>query len=180
MRFMNTAEGPTDPVGELVSAEQSLGLDYLPLAMNPLGLYGVESRTLGGQQTRHYPHPAAAAFDLVVVGGDPASHLMALMPACVVPNKEQGLLAPLLELLGTPPKKLRGYSAHRTAIDEPQPGFSHLRADTFRSRRGPSARVILSRLLLQKTHRLCGIRPRSHGCHYSASHDTCSECALDR
>src|SRR5215203_4155971 len=160
MRFMDTAEGPTDPVGELVSAEQSLGLDYLPLAMNPLGLYGVEPRTLGGQQTRHFPHPTAAGYDLVVVGGDPASHLMALMPACVVPNKEQGLLTPLLELLGTPPKKLRSHSAHRTAIDEPQPGFSHLRQIHSVAGEGLRLEVVLFCLFLQKTHRLCGICPR--------------------
>ena len=39
MRLVDTAEGPTDPVGELVSAEQSLRLDYLAFAVDPLGLY---------------------------------------------------------------------------------------------------------------------------------------------
>jgi hypothetical protein len=99
MRLMDTAEGATDPVGKLISADQPLGLNYLAFAMNPLGLYRIEPRTFGGQQTRHYPDPAATIFDVAVVGGDPASHPMALMPACVVPNKEQGLLASPLELL---------------------------------------------------------------------------------
>src|SRR5215217_2151448 len=95
MRLMDTVEGSTDSIGELVSSKQPLGLNYLPLAMNPLRLYCVEPRTFGGQQTWHYPYPLAAGFDLAVVGVDPLSHLMALMRACVVPNKEQSLLLPL-------------------------------------------------------------------------------------
>jgi hypothetical protein len=46
MRLMDTAEGPTDPVGELISAEQPLGLNYLAFAMNPLGLYRTLSHGL--------------------------------------------------------------------------------------------------------------------------------------
>jgi hypothetical protein len=33
MRLLDTSEGPTDPLGELVSAEQSLRLDYLAFAV---------------------------------------------------------------------------------------------------------------------------------------------------
>src|SRR5215204_5836466 len=159
MRLMDTAEGATDPVGKLISADQPLGLNYLAFAMNPLGLYRIEPRTFGGQQTRHYPDPAATIFDVAVVGGDPASHPMALMPACVVPNKEQGLLASPLELLAAPPKKLSSYSAHRPAIDKPQPSLFKLEQIHPVAGEGLRLRIILSRLLLHKTHRLCGIRP---------------------
>ncbi len=84
------------------------------------------------------------------------------MPAGVLPDQKQSLLAPLLELLAAPPKKLRAYSAHRTTIDEPQPALFKLgqihpvAGEGLRSFAG----LILSRLLLQKMHRLCGIRPR--------------------
>src|SRR5678815_4238413 len=105
MLFVSTAEGPANPLGKLVSTKQPLGLNYLPLAMDPLGLYCVEPRALGGQQRRHYPEPMAAGFDLAVVGGDPASHFMAFVPACVVPDEKQSLLAPLPEPVATPPKK---------------------------------------------------------------------------
>src|SRR3712207_8872565 len=57
MLFVSTAEDPADPVGKLVNTEQPLGLNYLPLAMNPLRLDRIEPRALGGQQTRHYSHP---------------------------------------------------------------------------------------------------------------------------
>src|SRR5215210_3988043 len=97
MLLVSTAEDPANPVGELVSTEQPLGLNYFAFAMNPLRLDGIEPRALGRQQTPHYPDPMAAGFDFAVVGGDPASHLMAFMPACVVPDKKQSLLAPLLE-----------------------------------------------------------------------------------
>ena len=46
MRLVDTAEGPTDPVGELVSAEQSLRLDYLAFAVDPRGLYRTLSQGL--------------------------------------------------------------------------------------------------------------------------------------
>ncbi len=124
---MSTAEDPANPVGELVSTEQLLGLNYLTFAMNPLRLDGIEPWALGGQQTRHYPDPMAAGFDLAVVGGDPASHLMAFMPGGVVPDKKQSLLAPLLEPVATPPKKPCGYGAHRPTVHEPQPGLFELR-----------------------------------------------------
>ena len=65
---MRTSEGPADSVGELISFEQSLGLCNLAFAVDPLGLYGVEPRALGGQQARYYPNPMAAYFDLAVVG----------------------------------------------------------------------------------------------------------------
>src|SRR5215204_514819 len=150
MRLMDTVEGSTDSIGELVSSKQALGLNYLPLAMNPLRLYCVEPRTFGGQQTWHYPYPLAAGFDLAVVGVDPLSHLMALMRACVVPNKEQSLLAPPLELLAAPREKLRSYSAHGAAIDEPQPGLSYPRQIHPVAGEGLGLRVVLCGLLLKQ------------------------------
>lgn len=52
MLFVSTAEDPANPVGELVSTEQPLGLNYLAFAMNPLRLDGIEPWALGGQN-RH-------------------------------------------------------------------------------------------------------------------------------
>ena len=126
MLFVSTAEDFANSLGELVSTEQPLGLSYLAFAMNPLGLYCIEPRALGGQQTRHYPDPMATGFDTAVVGADPASDLMAFMPACVVPDKKQSLLAPLFEPLTAPRKKQRGYGAHGSIIHEPQPSFLKL------------------------------------------------------
>src|SRR5919107_669400 len=160
MRFVDTAEGPADPIGEFVSAEQPLGLDHLSLAVNPFGLDGVEPRTLLGKQAGHYPHSAATIFDLAVVGGHPVTHLMAFMPAGVVPDQKQGILAPLFELLAAPLKKLRGYGAHRPTINEPQPGLFELGQIHPVASECLRLGVVLSRLLLQKTRRVCGIRPR--------------------
>src|SRR5215204_1830895 len=159
MLFVSTAEDLANPVGELVSTQQPLGLNYLAFAMNPLRLYCVEPRALGGQQTRHYPEPMAAGFDLAVVGGDPASHLMAFMPGGIVPDKKQSLFAPLVEPVAAPPKKPCGYGAHRAAVHEPQPGLFELWQ--MQPVTGESLRlgIVLSRLFLKEVHRLCGIRP---------------------
>src|SRR5918993_903288 len=97
MLFVSTAEDPANPICELVSAEQPLGLDHLAFGVDPLGLYRVEPRALDGQQARHYPNPTAASFDTAVVGDDPISHLTALVPASVVPDEKQGPLASRLE-----------------------------------------------------------------------------------
>src|SRR5688572_23682270 len=105
MLVMRTTEDPADSVGELISAKRSLGLRDLAFAVDPLGLYRIEPRALGGQRARYYPNPQAAGFDLAVVGVDPDSHLMALVPAGIVPDKQQGLLAPRLEPLAAPLEK---------------------------------------------------------------------------
>jgi hypothetical protein len=60
------------------------------------------------------------------VGVDPTSHLMAFVPACVVPDQKQGLLTPRLEPLATPPKKLRGYGAQRALSGRPSTNLSQL------------------------------------------------------
>ena len=79
MFFVITAEDFANPLGELVSTEQPLSLNYLAFAVNPLGLYCIEPRALGRQQTWHYPDPMAAGFDTAVVGADPASDLSWLL-----------------------------------------------------------------------------------------------------
>ena len=86
MLVVRTTEDRADPVCQLVCAEQSLGLRDLAFAVDPLGLYSIEPRALGGQKARYYPNPPAAGFNPAVVGGDPVTHLSALVPACVVPD----------------------------------------------------------------------------------------------
>ena len=52
MLVMRTIEDTTNPVGELVSFRQSLGLDHFALAVYPLGFYGAKprARCLGKRQ----------------------------------------------------------------------------------------------------------------------------------
>src|SRR5687768_1790386 len=123
MLVVRTTEDPANPIRELISAKQSLGLNYLAFGVDPLGLYSVEPRALGGQRARYYPNPMAAGFDPAVVGIDPIAHLSAFVPACVVPDQQQGLLAPLPKPLATPSQKPRGYGANRPTIHEPYPGL---------------------------------------------------------
>ena len=67
MLFVSTAEGLTNSVGKLVSTEQPLGLNYLPLAINPLRLDRIEPRaiSLPAIGTDH------AATLLLTVGDNP-------------------------------------------------------------------------------------------------------------
>src|SRR5215207_351871 len=162
MLVMRTTEDPADPLSKLVSAKQSLGLRDLAFAVDPLGLYGVEPRALGGQQARYYPNPLAAGFDLAVVGVDPTSHLMAFVPACVVPDQKQGLLTPRLEPLATPPKKLRGYGAHQAAIYKPKPALFELRQIQPVAGERLRLGIVLPRLFLEEAHRLARLSPGVH------------------
>src|SRR5215208_3793104 len=127
MLVVRTIEDPADSVSELISAKQSLGLCNLAFGVDPLGLYSIEPRALGGQQARYYPYPMAAGFDFSVVRCDPLSQLSAFVPACVVPDKQQGLLASRLESVATPPEKLRAYGAQWAAVHEPQPALFEFR-----------------------------------------------------
>jgi hypothetical protein len=159
MFVMRTTKDPANSIGKLVSAQQSLGLCDLAFAVGPLRFYCVEPRALGRQQAANYPHPTATFSNLAIVGGDPGTHLMAFMPACVVPDKKQRLLAPLLEPVAAPPKKLRGYGAHGPAIDEPEPRLLKLRQIKPVAGEGLRLGIVLSRFLLNEAHRLSGIRP---------------------
>src|SRR5215208_2962955 len=121
MLVMRTIEDPTDPVGKLVSAQESVGFDHLPLAVYPFGLDGVQPRILLGQQTAYDPHPLAALLDSAIMSSEPAPELPGDMPTCVVPDQEQDLLAYSFELLATPGEELGRYGTHGPPIHESQP-----------------------------------------------------------
>src|SRR5688572_29108577 len=99
---MRTTEDPAYPVRELVCSQQPVWLYHLSLAVDPLGLYGIEPRTLLGQKAAHYPHPLAAFLNSTVVRSEPASDLLGDVPGSVVPDEDHDLLAKSFELLGTP------------------------------------------------------------------------------
>src|SRR4051794_17787643 len=162
MLFVSTVEDFANPLGELVSSQQPLGLNYLAFAMNPLRLYRVEPGALCGQQTRHYPDPMAAFFDTAVVGADPASDLSAFVPACVVPDKKQGLLTPLPKPVAAPREKLRGYGANGSTIHEPQPSFLKLQQVQSVAGEGLRLGIVLPRHFFEQTRRLSGIGPGMH------------------
>src|SRR5215207_6892890 len=118
---MRTVEDPANPLGQLVSSQQPLGLDHFPLAVYPLGFYGVEPRTLLGQKATHDPHSLSTLLDFPVMLSEPAPDLPGDMPTGVVPDEDHGLLARCLELFAAPPEELRGYGTHRPTVHEPYP-----------------------------------------------------------
>ena len=106
MLVMRTIENLTDPVGEFVSAKQSVGKLYnLALAVDPFRLDGVKPRTPFWQKAAYDPHSAAALFDLTVMFSEPSSDLAAYVPARVVPDENQHFLAHLFELFAAPRNK---------------------------------------------------------------------------
>src|SRR5688500_6515890 len=121
MLVMRTIEYPAHPIRELISSQQPVGLHDLALSVYPLGLYGVQPRTLLGQKTTHDPHPASALLDSAVVSSDPAPDLPGDVPAGVVPDEDNDLLSSRFELIQAPLKKLGRYTAHGPAVDESQP-----------------------------------------------------------
>jgi hypothetical protein len=81
MLVMRTIEDPTYSCSEFVSSEQSVGFDDLALAVNPLGLDGVQPRTLLGQKAADDPHSTSALFDPTVVFAEPSPDLFGDLPA---------------------------------------------------------------------------------------------------
>src|SRR5215213_2246359 len=159
MLVVRTTEDPANSVGELISAKQSLGLCNLAFAVDPLGLYSVEPRALGGQRARYYPNPMAAGFDLAVVSADPTSHLVAFVPACVVPDQQQGLLASRLEPVPAPLKKPSGYGAHESAVDEPYPSPCEIRQVQSVAGERFGIGIVLARRFLEEVHRVARLGP---------------------
>jgi hypothetical protein len=62
MLVMRTIEAPTYSVGEFVDSEQTVWFDDLALAVNPLGFYGVQPRTLLGQKAADDPHSTSRSL----------------------------------------------------------------------------------------------------------------------
>src|SRR5215204_1792807 len=151
---MGTTKDPTDPICKLVSAKQSLGFDHFALAVDPLGLYGVEPRALLGQKAAHDSHSvfAPAVFDPAVVLTEPAPDLLGDVPGSVVPDEEQDFLAKSLELLGAPRKKLRRYGAHGPTVNESQPRFLKTRQVEPVTGDGLWIGVVLGDRLLDERH----------------------------
>ena len=56
MLVMSAIENPAYSVGEFVGFKQTVGLDDLALAVDPLGLYGVQPRTLLRKKATYDPH----------------------------------------------------------------------------------------------------------------------------
>src|SRR3954454_13071682 len=77
MLVLRTIEDMTNPIGKFVCSKQSIGLDDFALGVYPLGLYGVQLRTLLGQKATYDPHLTAALLDFSVVPSEP-SHLSSL------------------------------------------------------------------------------------------------------
>ena len=74
MLVMRTAKDPANPIGEFISAQQTIGLDHFALAVDPLRLYGVLRHGLSlakgrwmAFRTVREPHPGLAA---IFLGGD--------------------------------------------------------------------------------------------------------------
>src|SRR5215210_4634375 len=121
MLVMSTTKRPAHPVGEFIRAQQSVELHDLALAMNPFRLDGVQPRTLLREQATDDPHPTAALLYFSVVFAEPSPHLPGDVPACVVPDEKQGLLAKSFEPLAAPREKPRAYGTDGPAVDEPYP-----------------------------------------------------------
>ncbi len=82
MPVMRTTKSPAYPLGELIRTEQPIELHDPPFAVNPLGLYSVQPRTLLGKQATHDPRALfLAVFDLSVVFAEPPPDLPGYVPA---------------------------------------------------------------------------------------------------
>jgi hypothetical protein len=152
-------KGSAHPLGQPMSSEQPAGFHYPAFAMDPLGLNRVEPRALLGQQAAYDPHTSAAFFHLPVVRSNPPTHLFALMPACVVPDQKQHLLANRFELGATPLKKAGRYAAYRPSIHKTQPRLLKLGQKHPIAGDGLGVRVILGYRLLHQTQRPPRIAP---------------------
>src|SRR5215204_2712409 len=121
MLVVRTIENPAYSIGKLVGSEQPFWLNYLALGVYPLGLYGVQPRTLLRKKATHNPHSRTAFLDFPIVSSKPAPELPGDVPACVVPDEKQNLLSSRFELFAAPLKKLGRYRTHGPAVDEPDP-----------------------------------------------------------
>src|SRR3712207_6426142 len=163
MLVMWTIEDPANSVGELVSAQKTVGLDHLPLAVHPLRLDGVQPRALLGQKAAYDPHAFVALSDLAIMLAEPAPDLFGDLPACIVPDQKHNLLANSFELLATPLKELGRHSTDGPAIHEAQPRLIKLRQVEPVAGDGFGLGIVFGDRLLEETQRLSLLGPATQG-----------------
>src|SRR5258708_33133101 len=100
---MRAGKVAADTVGHLVGREQPRRFDDRALAVDPLGLNGVEPGTLDRQTADEEAHAVPIVLDLAVVGPDPRADPLAGMPGGGVPDQPPGPHALPLRLRGAPP-----------------------------------------------------------------------------
>src|SRR5918992_901462 len=110
-------------------------------------------------RTTDDPHSAAAPLDLAVVPSEPPPHLPGDVPAGVVPDEEQNLLADLFKLVQAPLKKLRRYGTDRPSVHESQPRLINLRQVETVTRDGFRLGVVFSDRPLNEAQGLGGGDP---------------------
>ena|SRR5215211_7754363 len=91
MLVMRTTKSPAYPVGQFIRTEQPIELHDPPFAVNPLGLYSVQPRTLFRQKATDDPHPTAAVLDSSIVFAEPPANLLGDVPGSVVPDEQKEL-----------------------------------------------------------------------------------------
>src|SRR5215210_2454811 len=160
---MRTVEDHAYSLSQLVSCEESVGLDHLALGMNPLGLNRVEPRALFGQKAAYDPHSFATVFDFPVVRGNPLCDLLGDVPGSVVPDQYPNPLARRLKLLAAPREEAGGYPAHGAAIHEAQPYLLELRHIEPVAGDGLRIGVLLGDRLLHQAQGLSCIAPTVEG-----------------
>ena len=94
MRFISTSVVGTNALSELASGKQSIPLDDLALAVDPLGLNGIEPGTFGGQVQGQDANTFAQLLDLLVVCSDPLLDLFGDVPGGVVERLSSQWLFP--------------------------------------------------------------------------------------
>jgi hypothetical protein len=106
------------------------------------------------QKPAYDPYSLATLFDLAVMFAEPAPHLAAYVPARVVPDQKQDLLAECFELLSAPSEKPGCYAAHGPTIHEPKPRLVELRQIESVAGEGFRIGIVLSDRLLDEARRL--------------------------
>ena len=95
MRLIGSSIISTDTLGQLFRGKQAIGLDDVPLAVDPFGLNRVEPGALRGQQEGQDTHACARLLDLLIVLANPGANGLTLVPGGVVEDSRANWSCPV-------------------------------------------------------------------------------------
>lgn len=121
MRFIRASKIRTDPLSQFAGRQQASWFNHSALAMDPLGLDGVQPGTLLGQQEGKNAYACTRLLDLLVVLSDPCAHHLAHVPGGMIPDQEPVVLALFGQALTAPVQKLDRDGRDRTTGEKAQP-----------------------------------------------------------
>ena len=145
MCFLRTFILGTNPLGDLLRCQDTSRFHHRAFPMEPLGLHGVQPRTLTRQPARDDAHTTPGLLDVAVMRAQPRAYELAGVPRGIVPHEPPRARVQGRQAVTAPGQQLARQGPHGLTGGKPEP-------ELFRRRRGGPQQHAIAGLVVRFTH----------------------------